>query len=167
LEQLYGPKQQSSSSSSKPFNSKIIQDFAKDLSGLEADLVKHQRRAYSSAFDEVEQQREVEFEVHQLHEKQTPARFTALEFPGLDNALVQFCEKPEISLASLHLLQALDFISNTHLGRKYGIKGASLKLFVSKEFSKTVQTLNTDASRRIIVRSPAIRHRRKILTMYI
>ncbi|KAG5659115.1 hypothetical protein KAF25_000317 [Fusarium avenaceum] len=149
LEQLYGPKQQSSSSL-KPFNSKVIQDFAKDLSELEADLVKHRRRAYSSAFDEVEQQREVEFEVHQLREKQNPARFTALDFPGLDNALVQFCEKPEVGLASLHLLQALDFIGNTHLGRKYSIKGASLKLFVSKEFCKTVQTLNTDASRRII-----------------
>ncbi|KAI6756012.1 hypothetical protein HG530_011748 [Fusarium avenaceum] len=150
LEQLYGPRQQPSPISSKPFNSKIIQDFAEDLSGLEADLVKHRRRAYTSAFDEVEQQREVEFEVHQLREKQNPARFTALEFPGLDNALVQFCEKPEVRLASLHLLQALDFIGNTHLGRKYGIKGASLKLFVSKEFCKTVQTLNTDASRRII-----------------
>jgi hypothetical protein len=166
LEQLYGPKQQTSSTNLKPFNSKSIQGFVKDLYELEADLVKHQRRAYSSAFDEVEQQREVEFEVHQLREKQNPTRFTALEFPGLDNALVQFCEKPEVELASLHLIKALDWIGNTHLGLKYGIKGICSKLFVSKEFSRTVQTQNTDASR-IMVRSPAIRYRRKILTMYI
>ncbi|KAH7263807.1 hypothetical protein BKA59DRAFT_520863 [Fusarium tricinctum] len=150
LEQLYGLKQQSSSTSLKAFNSKHLQGFVKDLHELEADLFNHQGRAHSSAFDEVEQQREVEFEVHQLREKQNPARFTALEFPGLDNALVQFCERSEVDIASLHLIQALDFIGNTHLGLKYGIKGTSSKLFVSKEFSRTVQTQNANAARRII-----------------
>lgn len=166
LEQLYGSKQQSSSISVKVFNSKHLQGFVKDLHKLEADLVQHHGRAYSSAFDEVEQQREVEFEVHQLREKQNPPRFTAFEFPGLNSGLVQFCEKRELEIASLHLIQALDFIGNTYLGLKYGIKGASSKLFVSKEFSRTVQTQNTDASRRIVVCSPTIRHGRKILMMY-
>jgi hypothetical protein len=167
LEQLYGPKQQVSSTSMKEFRSKHIQGFVEGLYELEADSVNHQRRAYSSAFDEVEQQREVEFEVHQLREKQNPTHFTPLEFPGLDNALVQFCEKSEVELASLNLIQALDLIGETHLGLKYGIKGTSSKLFVSKEFCRTVQTPNAHASRHIMVRPPAIHYRRKILMMYI
>ncbi|KAL5619795.1 hypothetical protein FOVSG1_002017 [Fusarium oxysporum f. sp. vasinfectum] len=150
LEQLYGPKQEASSTGLKAFNSRHVQCFVKELQGLEADLVKYQWRACSSAFDEVEQEREVEFEVHQLREKQNPTHLTALEFPGLDNALVRFCEKPEVELASLHFIQALDLIGDTYLGLKYGIEGTSSKLFVSKEFSRTVQTRKTDASCRLM-----------------
>jgi hypothetical protein len=147
LEQLYGPKQEASSTSLKPFNSTHVQGFVKELHVLEADLVKHKRRACSSAFDEVEQEREVEFEVHQLREKQNPTHLTALEFPGLDDALVQFCEKSEVELSSLHFIQALDLIGDTNIGLKYGIKGTCSNLFVSKEFSRTVQTRKADASR--------------------
>ncbi|KAI7763782.1 hypothetical protein LZL87_014121 [Fusarium oxysporum] len=150
LEQLYGPKKEASSTGLKPVNSTHIQSFMKELHGLEADLVKYERRACSSAFDEVEQEREVEFEVHQLREKQNPTYLTALEFPGLDNALVQFCEKSEVELSSLHFIQALDLIGDTNLGLKYGIKGTSSKLFVSKEFSRTVQNRKSDASRRLM-----------------
>ncbi|KAM0385097.1 hypothetical protein ACHAQC_011719 [Fusarium culmorum] len=147
LEQLYGPKQEASSTSLKPFNSTHVQGFVKELHGLEADLVKHKRRACSSAFDEVEQEREVEFEVHQLREKQNPTHVTALEFPGLDDALVKFCEKSEVELSSLHFIQALDLIGDTNVGLKYGIKGSSSKLLVSTEFSRTVQIRKDDASR--------------------
>ncbi|KAJ4252346.1 hypothetical protein NW762_010944 [Fusarium torreyae] len=150
LEELYGPKQETSATDLKTFNSTYVQSFVKELHGLEADLVKHQRRACSSAFDEVEQEREVEFEVHQLREKQNPTHLTALEFPGLDNALVQFCEKSEVEPANLHFIHALDLIGDTYLGPKYGIKGNSSKLFVSKEFSRTVQTRKSDASRRLM-----------------
>ncbi|PNP83727.1 hypothetical protein FNYG_02944 [Fusarium nygamai] len=152
LEQLYGPKEKASSTGLKAINSRHLRSFAKELHGLEADLNKHQRRACSSAFDEVEQEREVEFEVHQLREKQNPTHLTALEFPGLDNALVRFCEEPEVELASLHFIQALDLIGHTYHGLKYGIKakGTSSKLLVSKEFSRTVQTRKADACRHLM-----------------
>ncbi|KAF4435229.1 very large low complexity [Fusarium acutatum] len=150
LEQLYGPKEEASSTGFKTFNSTHLQSFVKELHGLEADLVKYQRRACSSAFDEVEQEREVEFEVHQLREKQNPTHLTALNFPGLDNALVQFCEESEVELASLHFIPALDLIGDTYLGVKYGIKGASSTLFVSREFSRTVQTWKAHDSRRLM-----------------
>ncbi|KAF5529463.1 hypothetical protein FNAPI_13867 [Fusarium napiforme] len=152
LEQLYGPKEQLSSTGSKGIKSAHLQSFVKELHGLEADLVKHQRRASSSAFDEVEQEREVEFEVHQLREKQNPTHLTALEFSGLDKALVRFCEEPEVALASQHFIQALDLVGHTSLGLKYGIKpkGTSSKLLVSKEFSRTVQTSKADASRHLM-----------------
>ncbi|KAM0185118.1 hypothetical protein ACHAPI_012283 [Fusarium lateritium] len=147
LEQLYGPKQLVTSTGSKPFNSTYVQSFVKELDEMEANLVKDQERVCFSAFDEVEQEREVEFEVHQLRQKQNPTRLTALEFPGLDDALVQFCEKSEVQLPSLHCIQAFDLIGDTNLGLKYGIKEASSKLFVSKEFSRTVQIRKANASR--------------------
>ncbi|KLO86343.1 Uncharacterized protein LW93_11117 [Fusarium fujikuroi] len=150
LEQLYGPKGKTSSTALKAFNSTHLQSFVKELHGLEADLVKHQRRACSSAFDEVEQEREVEFEVHQLRENQNPTHLTALTFPGLDNALVQFCDESEVELVSLHFISALDLIGNTCLGLKYGVKGTSSKLLVSKEFSRTVQTQKAEVSRHIM-----------------
>ncbi|KAM0229983.1 hypothetical protein ACHAPO_009535 [Fusarium lateritium] len=147
LEQLYGPKQEVTSTGSKSPNSTHIQSFVKELHGLEADLVKDKKRAYCSAFDEVEQEREVEFEVHQLRQKQNPTRLKVLEFPGLDDALVQFCENAEVELSSLHFIEALDLVGDTNLGSKYDIKGGSSKLFVSKEFSRTVQIRKTDTSR--------------------
>jgi hypothetical protein len=88
LEQLYRPKQEASSTGLKAFNFRHVQSFVKELYGLEADLVKYQRRACFSAFDEVEQEREVEFKVYQLREKQNPTYLIALEFLGLNNALV-------------------------------------------------------------------------------
>ncbi|KAF4990601.1 hypothetical protein FGRMN_8360 [Fusarium graminum] len=150
LEQLYGPKQEALSTGSKPFSSVHVQRFAEELHELEGDLIEYQRRAHSSAFDEVEQEREVEFEVHQLREKQNPTNLTALEFPGLDKAIVQFCEKSEVDLASMHFIPALDLIGNNYLGVKYGIKGPSSQLFFSNEFSRTVQTRKPDVSRRLM-----------------
>ncbi|KAF4949086.1 hypothetical protein FGADI_9160 [Fusarium gaditjirri] len=150
LEQLYGPKRETLSTALKPVNSAHIRSFMIELHGLEADLAKYQSRACSSTFDEVEQEREVEFEVHQLREKQNPTHLVALEFPGLDKALVQFCEKPEVEVSSLRFIRALDLIGNTSLGLKYGIKGTFSKLLVSKEFSKTVQSRNSDFSRRLM-----------------
>ncbi|KAF5574117.1 hypothetical protein FPANT_11939 [Fusarium pseudoanthophilum] len=152
LEQLYGPKEQVSSTGLKAMKSAHLQSFVKELYGLEADLVKHQRRACSSAFDEVEQEREVEFEVHQLREKQNPTQLTALQFPGLDKAILIFCEEPVVKLGGLHFIQALDLIGHTYLGLKYGIKpkGTSSKLLFSKEFSRTVQTSKADVSRHLM-----------------
>ncbi|KAF5988514.1 hypothetical protein FCOIX_423 [Fusarium coicis] len=152
LEQLYGPKEQVSLTGLKAIKSAHLKSFVKELYGLEAYLVKHQRRPCSSAFDEVEQEREVEFEVHQLREKQNPTHLTALQFPGLDKALLRFCEEPRVELAGLHFIQALDLIGHTYLGLKYGIKpkAISSKLLVSKEFSRTVQPSKADASLHIM-----------------
>ncbi|KAF5716816.1 hypothetical protein FMUND_6112 [Fusarium mundagurra] len=152
LEQLYGPKEKTSLTGLKAINSTQLRKFVKELHGLEADMVKHQRQASSSAFDEVEQEREVEFEVHQLREKQNPTHLTALEFPGLDKAIVQFCEESRVELASLQFIQALDLIGDTHLGLKYGFKakGTSSQLLVSKEFTRTVQTRKAETSRHLM-----------------
>ncbi|KAF5593544.1 uncharacterized protein FSUBG_9779 [Fusarium subglutinans] len=150
LEQLYGPKEKTSSTGLRVIDSTHLQRFMKELHGLEADLVKHQRRACSSAFDEVEQEREVEFEVHQLREKQNPTHLTAFTFPGLDKALVKFCDETEVKLASLHFISVLDLIGDTYIGLKYGVRGSSSNLFVSKEFSRTVQTQKAEVSRRLM-----------------
>ncbi|KAF4502839.1 very large low complexity [Fusarium agapanthi] len=147
LEQLYGPKGKASSISLRAISSTHLQSFVKELHGLEMDLVKHQMRACSSAFDEVEQEREVELEVHQLREKQNPTHLTALTFSGLDNALVQFCDESEVELDSLHFIPVLDLIGDAYIGLKYGVQGSSSNLFVSKEFSRTVQTQKAEVSR--------------------
>ncbi|KAF5598639.1 hypothetical protein FPCIR_2936 [Fusarium pseudocircinatum] len=147
LEQLYGPREKLSSTGLRSINSTHLQSFMKELHGLEADLVKSQRRACSSAFDEVEQEREVEFEVHQLREKQNPTHLTALTFSGLDKALVEFCDESEVEMASLHFIPVLELIGDTYIGLKYGVKGSSSNLFVSKEFSRTVETRKAEVSR--------------------
>ncbi|KAF4448734.1 very large low complexity protein [Fusarium austroafricanum] len=147
LEQLYGVRQQGPSTHLRSFDSGPIRDFASSLRHMETDLFKLQRRAHSSAFDEVEQQREVEFEVHQLREKQNPRRLRPLEFAGLNNAIIRFCEGPETEVDRTSFIQAFELLGSSGLGRKYGIKGASSKLFVSLEFTRTV---HGDTSRRIM-----------------
>lgn len=91
-----------------------------------------------SAFQEVEQEREVEFEVEQVRQKKKPEKLVALSFPGLDTNIVHFVETGTLYLKNQGFLQAFAYLSTTVVGQKYEIQDSGSKLFVSRQFSKTV-----------------------------
>lgn len=136
LEQLYGARQLDSTELSQldfvrlvEFRTKLLQQRAESSSSGKA--------VHSSAFEEVEQEREVEFEVEQVREKQKPTRFTPYEFGKLDSQLVDFVQSGEFHKQRFE--QAFMLIGRTSIGRRFGVQNTSSRLFVSGQFASSVR----------------------------
>ncbi|RKF65793.1 putative p-loop containing nucleoside triphosphate hydrolase [Erysiphe neolycopersici] len=97
-------------------------------------------RYYSSALQEVEQEREVAHEVQTIRQLQLPVSYIYFKFPGLHQEILNFVIKGRITADANGYESAFDFIARTLIGKKYGInkQGTSQKLFVSAEFGRTV-----------------------------
>jgi hypothetical protein len=95
------------------------------------------RQFESSALAEVEQEREVEFEVEQVRENQKRGEFSPLSFPGLDPYIARFVKTGHLDNRG-PFVEAFNFIGTTKIGQKYGVCGTGNPLFVSLEFTKTV-----------------------------
>ncbi|KAL4784729.1 hypothetical protein BJX76DRAFT_356715 [Aspergillus varians] len=109
---------------------------------LQQDQSQHSTStARSSALEEVEQEREVAFEIEEEREVQRPRRLPALKFPGLHEAIREFAVtglfagKEGYHKAS----RALDV---TQLRQRYNIRPSLLlrHLYISQEFLLTVKT---------------------------
>ncbi|KAJ4211923.1 hypothetical protein NW759_012210 [Fusarium solani] len=136
LEQLYGARQ--------PDLTEFLQldflrlaDFRTKLQQQRAESSSSGKAVHSSAFEEVEQEREVEFEVEQVREKQKPTRFTPFEVDKLDSQLVAF-----VQFGKFHdqrFEQAFTLIGRTSIGRRFGVQRTSSRLFVSGQFAFSVR----------------------------
>lgn len=134
LEQLYGPRQsRPTSGATAQLEFECLKAFATNLSQQSVDPSGHD----SSAFQEVEQEREVEFEIEQLREKQTPVNYLALTFPGLDPAITRFAKTGELQEGD-NFIQGFDFLGRTKIGRKFGVRRTNSRLFVSRQFSRSI-----------------------------
>ncbi|POS85865.1 hypothetical protein EPUL_001935, partial [Erysiphe pulchra] len=100
-------------------------------------------RYYSSALQEVEQEREVAHEVQTIRQLQLPVSYNHFEFPGLHQDILNFVKKGTITADANGYESAFNFIAKTSIGKKYGIKRqcTSQKLFVSTEFGRTVSPI--------------------------
>ncbi|KAF4963149.1 hypothetical protein FSARC_8814 [Fusarium sarcochroum] len=135
LEQLYGPRQSASSNEAVDLlEFDRLKLFTSTLCQQKLNLSKD----HPSAFEEVELQREVEFEFEQVREKQKPMNFTALKFPGLAPALAHFATTGHLKEEGENFVQGFDFLSRTRLGRKFGVQKTQSRLFVSKEFTRSI-----------------------------
>lgn len=147
LEELYAP---GASFDITKLNSGCV-TLSGELRGFEKSIQCQQNQSQhstssirSSALEEVEQEREVAFEIEEEREVQRPCRLPALKFPGLHKAIREFVVtgfldgKGGYCKASI----ALDM---TKLRQKYSIRPSSLlrRLYISQEFLRTVKTANT------------------------
>lgn len=138
LEQLYGPKQRDCGGKSSPLSFEYLRTFTASLRERELNQLSTDRSGGSSAFEEVEQEREVEFEVEQTLQRQRPTCYDALHFPGLDASIVHFVETGELQVDG-GFIQAFEFIGMTSIGRRFGVKKTPSRLLVSKEFTRTMR----------------------------
>ncbi|KAF4969198.1 hypothetical protein FSARC_3528 [Fusarium sarcochroum] len=112
LEQLYGPREFIPTTETiANFDFECLKAFATLLCEQKLDL----SGDYSSAFEELELEREVEFEFEQLREKQKPVKYAPVNFPGLGPA-----------------------ITRIKIGRKFGVQKTSSRLFVLKQFTRSI-----------------------------
>ena len=151
LEQLYG-RNKSALPSSAPSGSAVakgeklkfplLRDYADNLRQQMAALLcgPDSSAVHSYAFEEVEQEREVEFEVEQVREKQRAPRLLPLSFSGLSKTIFRFVMTGSLQQDPEEepFAQAFAFLGRTKIGKKFGVCETASKLFVSGEFCKTI-----------------------------
>ena len=144
LQQLYKPRPKL-----KP--SKTNKTFAPELASFMKDL-NERRKVHkgfgegipSSALQEVEQEREVAFEVEAVREVQKPRHYKALTFPGLHQDIVDLVLSGRLAATGTGYEHWITALERTAVGQKHGIQASNTKsrLFVSIEFSRTVTKPN-------------------------
>jgi len=139
LEELYGSRTEDTP---QEFSSKTnfpqIQTFRVKLDTQRHAAAMNSNIVSSSALEEVEQEREVEFQVEEVREMQRPVHYEALTFPGLHSAIKAFVLTGILSGEDgyEHVFTAT---SRTSVGRKFGVMGTNSRLFVSAQFMRTVK----------------------------
>jgi hypothetical protein len=96
----------------------------------------------SSVFEEVEQEREVEYQVEEVRQVQRPVHYNALVFPGLHPAISEFAHTG-VLLGEAGYEHVYTAVSRTSIGQKFGIRSTQSRCFVSGEFMKTIVTRST------------------------
>ncbi|KAF2219103.1 hypothetical protein BDZ85DRAFT_243893 [Elsinoe ampelina] len=114
----------------------ILKGYADDIHARRARTAK---KAFNQdALEEVEQEREIEFQVEEEREIQTPKALQPFIFPGLHPALSTFARTGRLD-TECGFETAFAFLATTETGKKYDVKDVKSKLFVSNEFTRTVQ----------------------------
>lgn len=91
----------------------------------------------SSALEEVEQEREVEFQVEEVRQVQKRKIFKPLSFSRLHPALEDFVHTGRLT-GDEGYVHAFSFLGTTSIGQKFTVKRTPSRFFVSKEFTRTV-----------------------------
>ncbi|KAF2029595.1 hypothetical protein EK21DRAFT_67348 [Setomelanomma holmii] len=97
---------------------------------------------HSSALEEVEQEREMEFEVESVREVQPPIHFKALKVAQLHPDLEEFATTGRLPAGSDAFQSMFFALQKTALGEKHGTitaTGTAASLYVSTQFTRTVR----------------------------
>jgi hypothetical protein len=142
LQQLYQPRTKSKSklvASERPTSSRLVQ-FMKELESRRKAFQDTGNAVHSSALQEVEQEREVAFEVETIREVQKQVHYSPLTFRGLHRDIVAFANTGRLAADSAGYEQWFMALRRTNLGQKHRIRSEATtsKLYVSAEFSRTL-----------------------------
>ena len=110
--------------------------------GFMDEMVKRRGAAsnltYSSALEEVEQEREVESQIEEVRHVQKPKHYTALKFPGLHLAISTFVMSGEL-FGNQGYEHAFAALGRTCIGLKHEFHATASALFVSAELMRTIK----------------------------
>ncbi|KAK2766241.1 hypothetical protein FQN54_007757 [Arachnomyces sp. PD_36] len=140
LEELYGLKGSSKPGLKHKFNNARIKGFMAELQTRRKGFQDFGNAVHGSVLQEVEQEREVAFEVEAVRQVQKPVHYVALRFPGLDDGILKFVMTGLLEWDGKGWEAAHTIFGRTDLGRKLGVNETRFrsKLYVSKEFMRTV-----------------------------
>jgi hypothetical protein len=139
LEQLYNPLSRKENVMPSGSRSPVLDYYMRQLK-LRQQLSQSSVSALrSSAFDEVEQEREVAFEVQEEREAPRPEPHQAHRYPGLHATIRQFVGTGRLDGVG-GFMNASAMLQGTGLGMKYGLAASFLvpRLLVSNEFARTI-----------------------------
>lgn len=140
LEQLYKPKLDSKHATTDAYFFPELHGFIEELRVRQESSRINSGMIHSSALEQVEQEREVTFEIEEVWKVQKPVHFEALSFPGLNPVILHSTKTGEL-LGSQGYEQAFTALERTGLGLNLGINAAAThsRLYVSTEFTRTVE----------------------------
>jgi Protein of unknown function (DUF3638)/Protein of unknown function (DUF3645) len=143
LVQLYEPRKQPRPVASSGALAPEIIAFTKELNKRRKAFQDTNNTVHGSALQEVEQEREVAFEVEAVREVQKQVHYQPFSFPGLHKDVISFAKTGRLTAGSTGYEQAFETLKRTAVGQKYGISSqtAASKLYVSREFTRTVNFL--------------------------
>jgi hypothetical protein len=116
-----------------------LQTFTDKLNQLRLNTSNTTNALNSFALEEVEQEREVEFQVEEVREVQKVSHYKAHAFPGLHPAISCFVDTGRLC-GTEGYENVFDAVSRTSIGKRFDITGIESCLFVSAEFMKTIKT---------------------------
>ncbi|KAK6334542.1 hypothetical protein TWF730_003756 [Orbilia blumenaviensis] len=146
LRQMYEPKQSHKTNSIVLDSSPGIVKFTDELKTRRRGFQDTGEAVHGSALQEVEQEREVAFEIESVREVQKPVHYTPYKFGGLHKDLVTFVHTGRALVGAGGYEPAFLAIRRTcSLGEKYSVdyNATSGLLYSSIEFSKTVHLIST------------------------
>ncbi|MCJ1402282.1 hypothetical protein MMC11_005502 [Xylographa trunciseda] len=138
LEQLYGVVIDTQPSSVADTPSVELKDFMEELDEQRRAAKSKDDRIHSSVLEEVEQQREVEFQVEQVRQVQKPTHYKALLFPGLHQAVFLFAKTGDLT-GGHGYEHVFDALARTSIGQKYKVNRTTSQLYVSAQFMRTIE----------------------------
>jgi hypothetical protein len=112
----------------------------------------------ASALEEVEQEREVEFQVEEVRQVQKVPRQKARRFMGIHEAISAFVSTGILSgrQGYEHVFNAM---SRTSVGERFGVTGTDSQLFVSEQFMKTIELNKSNSIDNFMVSLPGLKYR--------
>ncbi|KAM0145804.1 hypothetical protein ACHAQE_011068 [Botrytis cinerea] len=141
LEKLYEGVTDTEASYVTDMASTKLAGFMKELNKQRITTGNTRNYIHSSVLEEVEQEREVEFQIEQVRQVQKPTHYEALTFSGLHPNIFLFVKTGNLILGCgyEHIFDAL---ARTDIGQKYDVRRTKSKLYVSMEFIRTIELGN-------------------------
>ena len=141
LEQLYEPKARSKTATRFGPSSPGIAAFWNKLQVLRKGFQDTGNAVQGSALQEVEQEREIAYEVEAVREVQKPVHFSPLSFSSLHSDIFSFVKTGRLAADSGGYEPVLIALRRTSVGHRYGVNkdATASKLYVSMEFTRTVR----------------------------
>lgn len=128
--------------------SRTEMDYLSPLLEKFATVIRNQKAAvkatdgaaiYGSALEEVELQREVEFQVEEVRHSQSPPAYKAHRFPGLHEQIKAFALEGKLDVTAQNGFEkAFNMVMKTPIGRKFRLSTKTSKLYISTEWRRTI-----------------------------
>lgn len=151
LEELYGPTSQTSATTTFTSSLSRLNAYMSKLDRQKLQLAENTTQTTRlPALEEVEQEREFEFEVEEERERERPQGYIPLNFPGLNQALLSFVESGTLGPGD-NFIQAFKYVGRTTIGRRFSVTTTGSKLFVTKQFTETIEADHSETETAIIV----------------
>lgn len=141
LQHLYEPKLKSRATGVQTSNNDTLKQFISELNTRRKAFQDTGKAVHASALQEVEQEREVAFEVESVRQVKKPHHYAAYSFPGLNASLEAFARTGRLPPDSHYFNHIFHALSRTGIGRKFKVssKATKSKLLETVEFSRTIK----------------------------
>ncbi|KAM0427773.1 hypothetical protein ACHAPT_007229 [Fusarium lateritium] len=141
LQHLYEPKLKSRATGVQTSNNDALKQFISELNTRRKAFQDTGKAVHASALQEVEQEREVAFEVESVRQVKKPHHYAAHSFPGLNASLEAFARTGRLPPDSHYFNHIFHALSRTGIGRKFKVspKATQSKLLETVEFGRTIK----------------------------